>query len=78
MKAQFDESRPPLCSIIFRDPISFVERVPEPFTDQELLRDLQAAYGDSPEFLQFITPQLQRIRDEYSVTQRPGEDVTAK
>lgn len=78
MKAQFDESRPPAAPSFFRDPISFVERVPEPFTDQELLRDLQAAYGDSPEFLQFITPQLQRIRDEYSVTQRPGEDVTAK
>jgi len=79
MKAQFDESRPPGIPSFFRDdPISFIEQVPEPFTDQELLKDLQAAYGDSPEFLQFIAPQLQRIRNEYDATQRPGEDITAK
>jgi len=78
MKAGLDESKPPAAPSFFKGMPSFVERAPEPFGDEELLRDLQAAYGDSPEFLQFIAPQLQRIRDEYTVTQRPGEEITAK
>ena len=72
LRAQYDDRRPPMVPSVFGPPGFRVEEVPPPVTDQEILKSLQASYSDQPEFLKFLLPNLDYLKEEFLKTQTPS------
>jgi hypothetical protein len=72
LSAQYDDRRPPGGAAFGLPGFANVEEAMAPVTNQEILNILKTDYADQPEFLKFLLPNIDYLKEQFLKTQTPS------
>jgi len=72
LSAQYDDRRPPSGAAYGLPGFGTVEEAMAPVTNEEILNILKTDYSNQPEFLKFLLPNIDFLKEQFYKTQTPS------